>query len=413
MYGAICASGSSARRAAAIASTSAPSNGVSTGRQVRHPLARDVRAEQLVDLAQERLLAARQDPAVDHRLGRRRDDVRLVAGLEHRRVGRVAHGRARRSGRAGRACAARPRRRPRAPPARSISPSRSRNCRTVSVMTSGNGVLAEPRDGGGELGDGVVVVQERAVPGHAARAQPHPAQALLRGLDEVDPLLVQREREAADLADRLGAALEEVGPVLHQPLRAERAARLLVRDEGEDDVARRHDAVAARSGGRPRSSSRPCPSCRPRRGPRRSRPAPHRRTGAPTTPTARPAPRRGARARAARRDSGSAPRSRQKTLSRPGAPESSTSTSYADLGELPGDVLRRLPLADRASPARPCWWCRSRSAARPASTTSSSAALVMGIFLPPRRELLRRPLSWRYTHGRAAVLVRVAEWQTR
>ena len=118
MYGAMCASGSSVRRAAAIASIERPLERRLHRGQVRHPLARDVRAEQLVDLAQERLLAARKEPAVDHRLRRRGNDVRLVAGLEHRGVGGVPHGRARRSGRAGRACAARPRRRPRAPPAR-------------------------------------------------------------------------------------------------------------------------------------------------------------------------------------------------------------------------------------------------------------------------------------------------------
>ena len=160
-------------------------------------------------------------------------------------------------------------------------------------------VRPQPRDGRRDLGDGVVVVQERPVPRHPARPQPHPAQALLRRLDQVEPLLVDREREPADLPDRLGAPREEVRPVLHQPLRAERPTRLLVGDEREDEVARRHHAVAPERAGRPRSSSRPCPSCRPHRGPTRSRPAPRRRTGAPTTPKVRRARRRGARARAA------------------------------------------------------------------------------------------------------------------
>ena len=53
-----------------------------------------------------------------------------------------------------------------------------------------------------------------------------------------------RQREAADLADRLGHAVEQVGPVVDQPLAAVLAAGLLVGDEREHQVARRHDARA-------------------------------------------------------------------------------------------------------------------------------------------------------------------------
>ncbi len=51
-------------------------------------------------------------------------------------------------------------------------------------------------------------------------------------------------REAADLADRLGAALEELRVVVDQPVRAEPAAGLLVGHERQHDVARRLAAAA-------------------------------------------------------------------------------------------------------------------------------------------------------------------------
>jgi hypothetical protein len=71
----------------------------------------------------------------------------------------------------------------------------------------------------------------------AGRGQAHPRHALLRRLDHVEPqVVVHRQREAADLADRLGAALEQLRVVLHQPLGAEDAPGLLVGHEGQHDV---------------------------------------------------------------------------------------------------------------------------------------------------------------------------------
>ncbi len=101
----------------------------------------------------------------------------------------------------------------------------------------------------GDRGDGVVVVDHRPVPGAAARGQPHPHHPLLRGLDQVEPPFTavaarHGQREAADLADRLGDAVEQVGPVVDQPFAAVLAAGLLVGDEREHQVARRHDARA-------------------------------------------------------------------------------------------------------------------------------------------------------------------------
>ena len=82
-------------------------------------------------------------------------------------------------------------------------------------------------------------------PGLPPAVQPHPGQALLGGLDEVEAQVVaDGDAEAADLADRLGAALEQVGVLVDQPAGAELAAGLLVGDEGQHDVARRLDAGA-------------------------------------------------------------------------------------------------------------------------------------------------------------------------
>ncbi len=57
--------------------------------------------------------------------------------------------------------------------------------------------------------------------------------ALLGGLDQVQPCVAavlagHRQRETADLADRLGDAVEEVGAVVDEPVAAELAAGLLV-----------------------------------------------------------------------------------------------------------------------------------------------------------------------------------------
>ena len=105
------------------------------------------------------------------------------------------------------------------------------------------------RRGLGDRGDNVVVVDQHPVSGAAARGQPHPPHGLLRRLDEVEPTFTalaarHRQREAADLADRLGHSLEQVGPVIHQPLAAVLAAGLLVGQEREHQVARWDDASA-------------------------------------------------------------------------------------------------------------------------------------------------------------------------
>ena len=80
-----------------------------------------------------------------------------------------------------------------------------------------------------------------------AGGQPHPLHRLLGGLDQVERALAalaarDRQREPADLTDRLGDAFEQVGPVVDQPFAPVLAAGLLVGHEGEHQVARRDDA---------------------------------------------------------------------------------------------------------------------------------------------------------------------------
>ena len=202
-------------------------------------------------------------------------------------------------------------------------------------------------------------------PARPRAVQPQPGDALLGGLQQVGararPVAVgDGDAVAADLADRLGDALEELGVVLDDVVRPLDAAGLLVGEERDDQVARRLGAGRGRGGARWPGSSRPCPSCRPRRGPRRSRRAPRRRTG-------RPASRR--------RSPG--------TTSR--WPCTHRRRAVAVLALEPDDHAgpARVALEDRAAPGRPraaarrrtrrprapparcrrrSWWCRSGSA---------------------------------------------------
>ena len=112
-------------------------------------------------------------------------------------------------------------------------------------------VLAQRGHRPGEPGHGVVPARSGGVPGGPPREQPRPADALLRGGEQVGTagvrgigggILGHRDGEPADLADRLGHTGEQLGPVLHQPLRAPYAARLLIGQEGQDEVTARDGA---------------------------------------------------------------------------------------------------------------------------------------------------------------------------
>ena len=109
-------------------------------------------------------------------------------------------------------------------------------------------MLRQPRrrqlgDGGADARDRVVFARHRAVTGAAGGAQLHPHRALLGDLDGIDDAPVHAHREAARFAEReLGA--HELGMVVDEPARAVVAARLLVGDAGEDDVALERQALA-------------------------------------------------------------------------------------------------------------------------------------------------------------------------
>ncbi len=130
------------------------------------------------------------------------------------------------------------------------------------------------------------------------------------GADRVDPQAVARvEGVGAGLADALGAALEQLGVLVGEEAGAVGGAVLLVGGEGEHDVAA---GALRRSGprrGRRRAPSRPCSSCRWRRGPRPRRRGSRRRRGARSSRRPRRAPRRGGRGRAGRRRTGRCRRS--------------------------------------------------------------------------------------------------------
>ncbi len=85
-------------------------------------------------------------------------------------------------------------------------------------------------------------------PGRAARGQPHPGMPFSAVSIEVEPqVVVDGEGEAADLADRLGAALEQVRVVVDQPA-ARRRCRRPPRRRGRR--ARRRAAACARCASR-------------------------------------------------------------------------------------------------------------------------------------------------------------------
>lgn len=101
----------------------------------------------------------------------------------------------------------------------------------------------DPGDGLREADDRVLVVGDRAVTGAAVRGQAQPEDALLGGLEEIGTTLptarAQGDAVSADLADRLGHAVEDLGVMRYDPVRALDATGLLVGEEADDEIARR------------------------------------------------------------------------------------------------------------------------------------------------------------------------------
>ena len=197
-------------------------------------------AAEPVEGGRELVLTARQDTTVHAGGGGAGDHVHLVAGLQHRRVGAVAH-------RRGDQAAGRP----------------EPLDRLVDVEVGGAGVERDA-DGGTDLAQGcghrrrepgrpamgmdpghrrrqrtdrVVVVDPRAVPGRAVGGELEPGSAPLAGADRVEADAGTRvERVGARLADALGAALEQVRVLAHEPVGAGGRVVLLVGGEGEHHV---------------------------------------------------------------------------------------------------------------------------------------------------------------------------------
>ena len=191
---------------------------------------------------------ARQEAAVD--VGRRVlwDDVVLVAGVEHRHVAGVLQGSSHEPlgatevveqlvevlvGPAGAGDLGQP-----------VEQRAHRGDELARPLVGG-----DPRDGLGQPHDRVLVVGYRAVPGTTVGGEPEPGDALLGGLQQVGapltPVAVgDGDAVAADLADRLGDALEDLGVLGDHEVRALGAAGLLVREEHDDQVAGRSGTCA-------------------------------------------------------------------------------------------------------------------------------------------------------------------------
>jgi hypothetical protein len=75
-------------------------------------------------------------------------------------------------------------------------------------------------------------VDHRAVPAAAADRRLQPADLLLRDLDRIEAPPAEVQREAAELAQRVGDSLEQVGVLLDEEPSAEVAACLLVSKDG-------------------------------------------------------------------------------------------------------------------------------------------------------------------------------------
>ena len=194
--------------------------------------------------------------------------------------------------------------------ARAASSSRKR--RMTGVTRGSPGAARRRIDLGGHDG-GVVVARHRAVAPRAADVDPVDLEALLGDLDRVEAPAGQLHRDAAGLVEGTGRARASRGGSRRASCAPSPAAGLLVGGAGEEDVAaqagdrvRAGSRPAARASAReqdarPRSPSRPSPSCRRRRDPRRSRRRRRPRTGRASTPSGPPGRRRGARAGAAGR----------------------------------------------------------------------------------------------------------------
>ncbi len=228
-----------------------------------------------------------------------------------------------------------------------------------------------PRHGLGELGDGVVPVEHRPVPGPAVRGQPHPGDALLGGLDQVEPPIAP--------IVTLNPPTSPIASV--HPLEQ---LRVLV-----DQPCAPYFPPASSSAGTP--APRHAPACAPRRSRCRDDRQDHRvhvlHVDGPTPPDAavgdlaaervdassrprRAGRRRDARAPAARRGPDPSPSIRATTLARRSSPRRSVARARPRRAS---PRRTRPPPAPRAPTSSPGLVESIRIRSRHSSTTSSSA----------------------------------------
>src|SRR5207302_3974521 len=88
---------------------------------------------------------------------------------------------------------------------------------------------------------------ERRVAARPVDEAAQPADLLLGHLDGIEAPAADRLRSAAELAERVAHALEQIGVLVGEEARAEVAAVLLIAEDREDDVAARPDLAACRA----------------------------------------------------------------------------------------------------------------------------------------------------------------------
>ena len=116
--------------------------------------------------------------------------------------------------------------------------------RTVGVRRIGHSYRPSLARASASDDHGVLVVDHGTMARPPASGQAHPGHPLLGGLDEIETkVLVHCVAEPADLSDAFGASLEQLRVGVDEPAGAVPAARLLIREEREDDVARRTAAL--------------------------------------------------------------------------------------------------------------------------------------------------------------------------
>ncbi len=111
----------------------------------------------------------------------------------------------------------------------------------------GHPLAVEVGEEAAEPGDGAAAVDHRAVAAGPSNRRLQPADLLLGHLDRIEALAAHLEREAAELAERVAHAREQLRVLLDEVARAEVAAGLLVGEDDEHEVAGELGALPLRA----------------------------------------------------------------------------------------------------------------------------------------------------------------------